>query len=137
MSEVQFIELSRIGWPFTKNVELHLISPSFAKATAGHGRPSASLAPSFALRASEGHSRRGAFTLSLSNVPTRRADVYPEPSFALVLGLFFCARDFLALRASEEEIYSFPCPAHPCAENDFIPQKYQTKKRLPKMMEND
>jgi len=38
--------------------------------------------------------RRGAFTLSLPNVPTRRADVYPEPSFALVLGLFFCARAF-------------------------------------------
>ena len=33
------------GWRFTKNVEPHLISPSFAKATAGHSRPSASLAP--------------------------------------------------------------------------------------------
>jgi len=31
------------------------------------------LAPSFALSASEGHSRRGAFTLSLPNVP-----IYPE-----------------------------------------------------------
>jgi len=53
--------------------------------------------------------RRGAFTLSLPNVPTRRADVYPEPSFALVLGLFFCARDFYSSSLRSEEL-SLPHP---------------------------
>ncbi|MBU2577969.1 hypothetical protein KKA69_04015 [Patescibacteria group bacterium] len=39
------------GWPFTENVELHLISSAFGLAML----------------------QRGAFTLSLPNVPTRRA----------------------------------------------------------------
>ena len=60
------------------------------------------LAPSFALSASEGHSRRGAFTLSLPNVPiypersrrTRRASAISS-KVRNKLCLFFCTRDFL------------------------------------------
>jgi len=59
--------------------------------------------------------------------PTRRASV------------IFCARDFLALRASKEIIYSFTCPTHPCAENTFSPliiAENQTRGNLSARYEN-
>ena len=68
-------------WPFIENVELHLISSAFGLA----------MLPSTAL----GTGRRGTFTLSLPNVPTRCAGVYPEYSRRAI----FCARDFCSATA--------------------------------------
>jgi len=59
------------SWPFIENVELPLISSAFGLAC---------FRLRFQLRRT---GRRGAFTLSLPNVPTRRADVYPEPSLEI------------------------------------------------------
>ena len=50
-------------------------------------------------------------------MPTRRADVYPEPSFALVLGLFFCARAFYSSSLRSEEL-SLP---HPPVRGQTLP----------------
>ncbi|PJA53922.1 hypothetical protein COU86_01800 [Candidatus Roizmanbacteria bacterium CG10_big_fil_rev_8_21_14_0_10_36_26] len=81
------------GWRFTKNVELHLISSAFGLACSSAAPP-----PAFA-KASAGR-------------PPATPEFIPLDGEAI-----FCARDFLALRASKERIYSFPCPSRPCAEN--------------------
>jgi len=94
-----------------------LISSASAKATAEHSRLSASLAPSFALRASEGHCRRGAFTLSQPNVP-----IYPE----LVEGpaappLFFARAIFSPFGRVEKEFVVFLAPPTRARKTFLLP----------------
>ena len=96
------LSLQLIKYSTTKRSFLGKFEPACAKASTGR-RISKKIVNVLARPpAAASLLQRGAFTLSLSNVPiypercrrTRCADAYPAPSFALVLGLF-SARDFL------------------------------------------
>ena len=97
------------GCPFTENVERHLISSAFGLAC-------------FRLRRGFGGTgRRGAFTLSLPNVP-----IYPElvegpATLEFILSLsknYFFARAIFILPLSVRK--NCPCPTRPCADKNSL-----------------
>jgi hypothetical protein len=52
---------------------------------------------------------------SAASLSLRHLNARPLRGLAIL-----CARDFLALRASNEFIFSFPCPAHNCGSKNNV-----------------